>query len=168
MAIPIEHERRFLVVGNEWRRDAVPSAIRQGYLSGGGRLSVRVRRRGDQAFLTLKSKSRGASRVEFEYPIPAEHADYLLNWGCDRLPIEKVRYELALDGRIWEIDEFLGANRGLVLAEIELDRPDEPLELPPWIGREVTGDTRFSNSHLYLHPYRSWALGDAAPELARL
>lgn len=168
MAIPVEHERRFLVVGNEWRREAVPSPIRQGYLGGSGRVSVRVRRRGEQAFLTLKSKSRGASRVEFEYPIPAEHADYLLSWGCDRLPIEKVRYEVTWGGRLWEIDEFQGANRGLVLAEIELDHPDEPLDFPSWIGREITGDTRFSNSHLYLHPFRSWAAEETGAGRATL
>lgn len=157
MAIPVEHERKFLVVGTEWCKEAQAFPIRQGYIKDSGRMSVRVRRFGDTAFLTIKSKSKGRSRVEFEYPIPLDHADYLLSWGCERLPIEKVRHELVHAGRRWEIDEFLGANKGLVLAEIELANPDEPLELPPWVGREVTGDPRFRNSYLYVHPYRGWA-----------
>lgn len=157
MAIPVEHERKFLVVGSEWRRGARAFPIRQGYIKDSGKMTVRVRRVGDTALLTIKSRSKGRSRVEFEYPIPVEHADYLLTWGCERLPIEKVRHELVHAGRCWEIDEFQGANKGLVLAEIELANPDEPIELPPWVGREVTGDARFSNSHLYVHPYRNWA-----------
>lgn len=156
MVIPVEHERKFLVVGEDWRLQAVPSSIRQGYLARDGALSVRVRCRGGHAFLTLKGKGGTASKVEFEYPIPTDHAEYLLSQVCERLPIEKIRHELYFDGRLWEVDEFLGCNCGLVLAEVELASPDEEVSLPSWAGREVTCDPRYSNSHLYLHPYSSW------------
>ncbi len=156
MSIPVEHERKFLVVGEDWRPHATPSSIRQGYLARDAALSVRIRRRGENAFLTLKGKGGAASKVEFEYPIPTDHAEYLLTQVCDRLPIEKVRHEIHFDGRLWEIDEFLGPNRGLVLAEVELAAPDDVVVLPPWAGREVTGDPHYSNSHLYHHPFTSW------------
>lgn len=156
MGIPVEHERKFLVVGDAWRLHAVPSSIRQGYLARDGGMSVRIRRRGALAFLTLKTRGGEASKVEFEYPIPTDHAEYLLTQVCERQPIEKVRYELHHGGRLWEIDEFFGHNLGLVLAEVELSSPDEDVLLPPWAGREVTGDPRYANSHLYHHPYTSW------------
>lgn len=156
MGIPVEHERKFLVLGDAWRGQAIPSSIRQGYIARDAAMSVRIRRRGAQAFLTLKSKGVSASKVEFEYPIPTDHAEYLLTQVCDRQPIEKVRYELYHAGRLWEIDEFLGHNRGLVLAEVELASLDEDVLLPPWAGREVTGDPRYCNSHLYHHPFTSW------------
>lgn len=156
MGIPIEHERKFLVVGEEWRRKAQSSAIRQGYLAHEAGMSVRVRRRGPHGFLTLKAKGGQTSKVEFEYSIPVDHAEYLLTQVCDRLPIEKLRHEVHYGGLMWEVDEFLGPNQGLVLAEVELPAADAPVLLPPWVGREVTGDSRYCNSHLYHHPFMSW------------
>jgi adenylate cyclase len=150
----IEIERKFLVSGTEWRQ-GFAIRIRQGYLSRDKQCTVRVRSAGDRAYLTVKGASQGPSRPEFEYPIPIEDVDPLLAL-CDRPPLEKNRYTLQHAGATWEIDEFLGANSGLVVAEIELEQEGQQFQRPAWLSREVTGDPRYYNSNLIAAPYETW------------
>lgn len=150
----IEIERKFLVVGDDWR-DAPAVFYSQGYLNRDKARTVRVRIAGEEAFLTIKGTSVGASRAEFEYPIPVWDARELLDM-CEQPLIEKNRRKILHEGFIWEVDEFLGENLGLVVAEIELPREDAGFSQPDWVGKEVTGDTRYFNSNLSLNPFRSW------------
>jgi CYTH domain-containing protein len=145
--MPIEIERKFLVTGNGWRNGSLGSRYCQGYLSRGN-TTVRVRRGDDWACLTIKGKGDGVVRPEFEYRIPVKDADELLATLCRKPLVEKDRYSVKYDGRTWEVDVFHGSNAGLVLAEIELNHPDETFTLPPWVGREVTKDRRYANSSL--------------------
>lgn len=150
-----EIERKFLVTGNGWR-DAPATTYRQGYLSTDRNRTVRVRVAGDKGFLTIKGITVGASRTEYEYSIPVEDALEMLANLCLRPLIEKRRYRVDHGGPIWEVDVFFGDNEGLILAEVELENESQQIDLPPWIGREVTGDARFYNANLITHPYRSW------------
>lgn len=152
-----EIERKFLVTGEAWRA-APPIAISQGYLNRDPHRTVRVRIAGDRAVLTIKGLSVGASRPEFEYPIPLEDAKALLAI-CDGPIVEKHRHCVRHAGLTWEVDEFLGDNAGLVVAEVELDAEDQPIEFPGWVGAEVTDDPRYLNSNLATTPYRRWAAG---------
>jgi len=152
----VEIERKFLVEGDAWRTLGEPVLVRQGYLTSDPLRTVRVRIYGDEGFLTIKSKSEGASRGEWEYPIPLQDASELLDRLCERPLVEKYRRRIAHAGFTWEVDEFLGANAGLVVAEIELGSEDEAFRKPDWIGREVTGDARYFNSRLISHPYSQW------------
>ena len=149
-----EIERKFLVQGTQWRNEA-GTRIKQGYLNRDKARTVRVRVHGDQAFLTVKGLTRGASRAEFEYGIPLADAEELLKLSDGPL-IEKTRYVVVHDGSKWEVDEFQGDNSDLVVAEIELQSKDEQFSRPPWLGREVTDDNRYYNSSLASHPYRDW------------
>ena len=144
-----EIERKFLVAGDDWRKKAGhPSAIVQGYLARGRQATVRVRiKDGQSATLTVKSRVRGASRSEFEYRVPIKDAKALLDL-CGRSRIEKQRYTVTHGKLVWEIDVFAGAHEGLVLAEVELARADEPVSLPSWVGEEVTSDPNYRNSAL--------------------
>lgn len=151
----IEIERKFLVLGRPWHSEAGVH-FSQGYLCRDPARTVRVRRAGERAFLTIKGSSRGASRAEFEYEIPLADAEQLLGL-CEGPLVEKVRHEILHAGLTWEVDEFLGDNAGLVLAEIELESEDQPFERPVWLGREVTSDARYFNSQLSARPYRSWS-----------
>ena len=149
-----EIERKFLVCGTEWRNG--PSArYCQGYLNRDKDRTVRVRIASGEAFLTIKSVTQGATRAEFEYPIPVEDARQLLKL-CDGPIIEKDRYLITHEGSQWEVDEFHGENAGLVMAEIELKSEDQPFARPAWLGEEVTHDRRYYNSNLAGHPYQSW------------
>lgn len=150
-----EIERKFLVTGDDWR-SAPATTYRQGYLSTARERTVRVRVAGDKGFLTIKGISTGASRSEFEYRIPPVDAEAMLADLCLRPLIEKRRHLVDYAGLTWEVDEFFGDNAGLVVAEVELETEDQKIELPHWIGREVTGDRRYFNSSLIAHPYRSW------------
>ena len=150
-----EIERKFLVQNDVYRTLAVPRRIAQGYLNSDKLRTVRVRIDGDSAFLTVKSITIGISRHEFEYPIPTDHATELLAL-CEKPIIEKQRYRIPYRGMIWEIDEFLGQNEGLVVAEIELPDATTTFELPPWLGPEVSNDPRYFNSNLIRNPYSSW------------
>ncbi|MCI3280706.1 CYTH domain-containing protein [Synechococcus sp. PCC 6717] len=153
----IEIERKFLVTAELWRSLAVNvTHIAQGYLSTTPERTVRVRRAGTQAWLTIKGKASGAQRREYEYPIPVDEAMELLTALCIQPIIEKNRYRVPWGDLCWEIDEFKGESAGLILAEIELPRADYPLSVPPWIGAEVTDDHRYSNAYLAEHPYRCW------------
>jgi adenylate cyclase len=152
-----EIERKFLVRDERWRREVQSgSVLRQGYLSVDPQRTVRVRLEGGEGFLTIKGLTTGASRAEYEYPLPAREARELLDNLCLRPLIEKTRYRLRHAGLLWEIDEFAGDNVGLLLAEVELLAEDQPIELPPWAGEEVTGDGRYHNSNLIANPYRNW------------
>lgn len=152
----IEIERKFLVRSNEWRKDAVGTPYRQGYLTTDPERTVRVRLAGDKGFLTIKGKTEGMSRCEFEYPIPVAEASELLDTLCLSPLIEKIRYCVKYAEHLWEIDEFAGENAGLILAEVELDSSDQLVELPPWVGEEVTTDPRYYNASLSQTPYQSW------------
>lgn len=150
----IEIERKFLVVGDAWR-DAPAVFYSQGYLNRDKARTVRVRIAGEEAFLTIKGTSVGASRAEFEYPIPVWDARELLDM-CEQPLIEKNRRKILHEGFIWEVDEFLGDNLGLVVAEIELPAEDTFFARPDWVGEEVTADARYFNSNLSRTPYCSW------------
>lgn len=147
----VEVERKFLVAGGGWRAGAPAVSIRQGYLSVGAGATVRVRIAGDAAFLTVKSVAAGASRAEFEYPVPLADAEAMLEL-CPPPHIEKTRYFVEVHDRTWTVDVFAGDNCGLVLAEVELEHPDDPVRLPDWVGEEVTDDPRYRNSALALIP----------------
>jgi len=152
----VEIERKFLVAGEAWRTLGKSTLLRQGYLSTDASRTVRVRIDGERAFLTIKGKSEGMSRGEWEYPIPVQDAAELLDGLCQQPLVEKVRHRIASGAHTWEVDEFLGANAGLVVAEIELASEDEAFDQPDWIGREVTGDARYFNSNLIRQPYSQW------------
>ena len=151
----LEIERKFLVKEGLWSPKGKGLSVRQGYLPNAGGLLVRVRQQDERAFLTLKGKNSGITRAEFEYEIPAADAAALLAFCC-RPFIEKVRYREEVQGHIWEIDCFRGENEGLILAEIELRREDEPFVRPAWLGEEVSGDPRYYNSCLAETPYQAW------------
>lgn len=154
-----EIERKFLVQGDEWRT-ASPRCYWQGYLNQDPNRSARVRlvedSAGARAFMTVKGISRGASRVEFEYDIPPEDARQMLEGLCLHPLIGKDRHKVEYEGFVWEIDEFFGENAGLIMAEVELASEDQAAPIPPWIGAEVTGKTRYFNANLGSHPYSQW------------
>jgi adenylate cyclase len=152
----IEIERKFLLASEAWRGLGRPTLMRQGYLCADPVRTVRVRIEGECAVITIKSKSVGASRGEWEYDIPVPDAAELLERLCEQPLVEKVRHRIEHAGHVWEVDEFLGENAGLVVAEIELGAEDEAFERPDWIGREVTGDQRYYNSSLIRQPYSKW------------
>ena len=150
-----EIERKFLVVGNQFKKSAKGIFCRQGYLCFENENTFRVRMIGDNAFLTIKSKSKGISRLEFEYEIPFNEAVEMLAKLCNK-QIEKLRYTIEFEGLFWEVDEFLGKNKGLIIAEIELESEDQFFKKPSWIGKEVSYDIRFQNSQLAINPYENW------------
>jgi len=151
-----EIERKFLVVGDAWRGLVPGIRYRQGYLSTVKERTVRVRRAGEKAFLTVKGLSVGATRAEFEYAIPPTDAEEMLDALCERPIVEKTRYRIPFTGLTWEVDEFAGANAGLIVAEVELADEAQAFALPDWIGREVTGDPRYFNANLVARPYSTW------------
>ena len=151
-----EIERKFLVRGDAWREGATGSGYRQGYLSTVKERTVRVRTVGDRGYLTIKGITVGATRSEYEYEIPVEDAERMLDELCERPLIEKTRFVIAAAGHDWEVDEFAGDNAGLVIAEVELASEDEDVALPPWAGEEVTGDPRYYNANLIAHPFSRW------------
>ena len=152
----LEIERKFLVIGTAWQTLAAGALTRQGYLSSAAERTVRVRIAGDQGFLTVKGKSHGLSRAEFEYAIPVEDAAAMLDRLCEKPLIEKTRYRVPFGAHTWEVDEFHGANAGLVVAEVELASADDEPALPPWVGREVSLDPRYFNANLVKRPFTTW------------
>jgi adenylate cyclase len=151
-----EIERKFLVKQDNWRGQTQGVVYRQGYLSTNNGLTVRVRVMGEQAYLTIKGPSVGYSRAEFEYPIPLADAQIMLNTLCDRPLIEKTRYKLQYHNLTWEIDEFAGDNQGLILAEVELTQENQIIQLPDWVGKEVSDDPKYYNVNLVKYPYSEW------------
>jgi CYTH domain-containing protein len=150
-----EIERKFLVREGSWRGGQAVG-FRQGYLNTAKERIVRVRTIGDRGYLTIKGITVGASRLEFEYEIPVADAEELLDELCEKPLIEKNRYTVEHGGLAWEVDEFLGENQGLVVAEVELQSEDQRYERPEWLGNEVTGDPRYFNSNLIANPYTRW------------
>lgn len=159
----IEIERKFLLASDAWRAQIERSErIAQGYLvgaaalaTGHARASVRVRRLDDEAWLNIKAARLGVERAEYDYPIPPDDADELLATLCNGV-LSKHRHHVTVDGMLFEIDEFLGDNAGLVVAEIELPRADTAFPHPPWLGREVSQLARYYNVNLIAHPYAQW------------
>jgi adenylate cyclase len=149
--VPHEIERKFLVRSDAWKENAKPVRITQGYLSRVNERVVRVRLAGGKGWITIKGKSHGPRRREYEYEIPAGHAAEMLDQLCERPLLDKLRYRVDVKGVTWEIDEFLGENAGLVVAEVELKKDTALVPLPDWIGAEVTDDSRYN--HLVSHPF---------------
>ncbi len=152
-----EIERKFLVKGDFKQEVRQKFDITQGYLSSVPERTVRVRIKGDKGFLTIKGKGNetGATRFEWEIEIPVEQAKELLNL-CEPHLIQKTRYLLNSGSHLFEVDEFYGENKGLVIAEIELLSEDEDFEKPAWLGEEVTGVARYYNAMLSKHPWLHW------------
>lgn len=155
-AMSKEIERKFLVNGNAWRTLAQGVLYRQGYLNSAKERTVRVRTAGEKGFLTVKGITNGVTRSEFEYEIPFADADEMLSGLAEKPLIEKRRFKIPAGSLVWEIDEFLGENAGLIVAEIELPDEDAPFERPDWLGREVSNDPRYFNSNLVRHPFSQW------------
>lgn len=161
--MPIEIERKFLLRDDSWRAQAEHSEhLAQGYLvgaaalsAGHARASVRVRRSGGEAWLNIKAARLGIERAEYDYAVPPDDADAMLAALCDGV-LSKRRHHVTVEGTLFEIDEFLGDNAGLVVAEVELPRADAPFPRPPWLGREVSRLARYYNVNLIAHPYACW------------
>jgi CYTH domain-containing protein len=154
--VGIEIERKFLVNGDAWRSGAKSVDCRQGYIAVGPPASVRVRIMGDKAHLNIKQATLAIARAEFEYAIPVADAHVLLDTLCDGRLVDKTRHYVEHGGMTWEVDEFRGSNAGLIVAELELESEDQTFERPAWLGEEVSGDPRYLNSNLALHPYSTW------------
>jgi len=152
----IEIEKKFLVKGTDWKNLAGGIIYRQAYLSTKKESVVRVRTVEKKGYLTIKGLNFGASRVEYEYEIPIIDANEMLNNLCNKSIIEKKRYSIIFEGLVWEVDEFLGANKGLIIAEVELSNENQEIKKPTWIGREVTSEPKFFNSNLASNPYSKW------------
>jgi len=150
-----EIERKFLVQGTSWRNGA-GTLIRQGYLHNETDGTVRVRAKGERAYLTIKGGTIGITRLEFEYEIPVEEANEILDELCQKPLIEKTRYEVYVGGFKWEVDEFMGENAGLIVAEIELENEGQEFAKPDWLEMEVSDDFRYQNANLVKHPYFQW------------
>lgn len=154
----IEIERKFLVINDDFKLQAMSARyIQQGYIHSDPERTVRVRINGDDAFLTIKGKSNvaGTARFEWEQAISVADAKELMLL-CESGIIEKIRYEIQSGSFVFEVDEFLGDNQGLIIAEIELAREDDQFEMPEWLGMEVTGNQAYYNAMLSKHPYRMW------------
>ncbi|BAF89490.1 conserved hypothetical protein [Azorhizobium caulinodans ORS 571] len=147
-----EVERKFLVATDAWRAGAQGARYCQGYIDTSDDTTVRIRIAGEEAFITVKGPTSGITRAEFEYPIPLEDAQAMLRDLCRQPLILKTRYDVPYGGKTWSVDVFGAENSGLVLAEIELDHPAEQVDLPPWVGQEVTHDPRYRNSALSSEP----------------
>ena len=152
----MEIERKFLVLNEDWKVGAAGTLLHQGYLNRHPQRSVRVRVKGHHAFLTIKGMVSKLSRFEYEYPIPLADAQHMLKELCEPPTLEKTRYLVKYEGMCWEIDEFHGENVGLVVAEIELENEEQPFAKPPWLGEEVSQDSRYLNINLSQHPYCQW------------
>lgn len=150
----IEIERKFLVTNEDWKT-GTPTLYRQGYLNRDKHRTVRIRIAGDEALITVKGLTVGMRRAEYEYSIPVSDAKAMLEL-CEGPLIEKKRWVIQFGKISWEIDEFLGDNLGLVIAEIELDDESQNFELPSWAGKEVTNDERYYNSNLSITPFKNW------------
>jgi adenylate cyclase len=152
-----EIERKFLVKIKEWEllKKPTPFTIKQGYISTDPNKTIRVRQSNAKGFLTIKGKGNGISRPEFEYEISLPDTEELLAHFAESI-LEKHRYEIFFEGKKWEVDVFLGANSGLIVAEIELNNENEQFTIPHWIAEEVTFDQKYYNSNLINHPYSNW------------
>ncbi|MFT3748482.1 MAG: CYTH domain-containing protein [Agriterribacter sp.] len=155
--MPIEIERKFLVNHNKWNALPKPQGklYRQGYLLNDIHKTIRIRLSNENAFITIKGKTTGATRSEFEYNIPLTDAKQLLD-NFSNNEISKTRYNISYKNKLWEVDVFHGENEGLIVAEIELQSEDEPFDIPDWITEEVTHDPKYYNANLAVLPYKHW------------
>ena len=151
-----EIERKFLVKGDAWRALAMGTTYRQGYLNSAKERTVRVRTAEDKAFLTIKGLTVGATRAEYKYEIPFDEGKEMLDALAEKPLIEKKRYKICVGDLTWEIDEFLGDNAGLIVAEVELKSENQAFDSPAWLGEEVTGDPRYYNANLIKKPFTRW------------
>ncbi|MDH3281978.1 MAG: CYTH domain-containing protein [Gammaproteobacteria bacterium] len=152
-----EIERKFLVVGDDWRQQVSSVAdYRQGYLAINGDCAVRVRLQAGRAILNIKNAASDVCRSEFDYDIPLDDAEQIYDEMCSGRRLVKRRHFVEYAGHTWEIDEFGGDNAGLIVAEIELNAVDESFARPDWVGEEVSSDLHYRNAYLAEHPYRSW------------
>ncbi len=152
-----EIERKFLVRATGWQENIIKEKkIKQGYIFSSPEKTLRVRIANDKAFLTLKGKTHNISRDEFEYDLPLEDAEQMLAQYCENNIIQKIRYYILFAGKEWTIDLFEGHNKGLILAEIELENEDETIEIPQWIIKEVSFDERYFNAYLSKYPFTTW------------
>lgn len=155
--MPLEIERKFLVHHSKWNALVKPKGkiIRQGYLTDDETKTIRVRVMDQSAFITIKGRNTGATRSEFEYAIPLNDANEILN-TLSQKEISKTRYEIIYDNKLWEVDVFAGSNEGLTVAEIELESEEEKINIPDWVMKEVTEDPRYYNSNLAITPFKMW------------
>lgn len=151
-----EIERKFLVVNNDYRKLGQGMHIQQGYLSIDANRSVRIRVVDENAWLTIKGKSKGAVRKEFEFQIPSVEAKEMIQSLCIKPIISKTRYKIKIGEVLWEVDEFFEENEGLIIAEVEIPFEDYELEFPDWVGEEVTYDKRYYNANLIQNPFSKW------------
>ena len=151
-----EIERKFLVKGDAWRAIAKGTIYRQGYLNSAKERTVRIRLADAKAFITIKGPTVGATRSEYEYEIPFDEGNAMLETLAEKPLIEKTRYRIPVGNLTWEIDEFLGENAGLIVAEVELQSEDQTFDKPLWVGDEVTNDPRYFNANLVKNPFTRW------------
>ncbi|MBN1337681.1 MAG: CYTH domain-containing protein [Bacteroidales bacterium] len=151
-----ETERKFLVTGDAYRKMATPVMYHQAFLSTVPERVVRIRIAGEKAYISVKGVVTGFTRMEFEYEIPPDDALFMLDNLCEKPPVKKLRYKIRYGNHVWEVDEFLEENQGLVIAEIELQTEEEIFTKPPWIGREVTGEPQYYNANLVKNPFKNW------------
>ncbi len=155
--MPIEIERKFLLLNNNWREQVKTSyRIRQGYMGEIDKASVRIRVQGDRANINIKSAGLSMRRMEYEYEIPLDEAEEMLDQLCKQPQIDKTRFIVEQGKFKWEIDEFYGDNEGLLVAEIELDDENEAFDKPEWLGKEVTEEAGYYNVNLIKNPYKMW------------
>ena len=152
-----EIERKFLVKGDAWRALAQGTHYRQGYLNSVKERTVRIRTINEKAFLTIKGPTIGVTRQEYEYETPHADCVQMLEHLAEKPIIEKNRYKIPHEGLIWEIDELLGVNAGLIVAEVELSDENQVFNKPEWIGEEISADPRYFNSNLVKNPYTTWS-----------
>jgi len=155
--MPIEIEHKYLVDKIKWQEIKADRSVEmiQAYMVSEADKTIRVRIAGEEAFLTIKGKTKGASRAEFEYEIPVDEAKELIEKFCTKT-VEKRRFYVVFRGKTWEIDVFSGKNEGLIVAEIELDSETEQYDKPDWVTKEVTSDFKYTNSQLAKHPFCEW------------
>jgi len=155
MRMKIEIERKYLVKNSSWSPPEDGILLRQAYFSASDLAVVRIRIDDFHSKLCIKSAVSGLSRQEFEYEIPRQDGEKLLEL-CPYVPLEKIRYIVEYGNHYWEVDEFLGQNKGLIIAEVELGSETELIKLPPWVGKEVSGERRYYNADLYKLPFQEW------------
>ncbi|MCC6372526.1 MAG: CYTH domain-containing protein [Bacteroidia bacterium] len=155
--MPTETEHKYLVNKELWQlvKPYKSTRIQQAYLSTDPDKTIRVRTSGDNGYITIKGRSLNYSLAEYEYAIPLTEAQELIANFCLAV-VEKTRHLVKHGSHVWEVDEFLGSNAGLIVAEIELSSNDEVYELPEWVGQNVSDDVRYANSNLGLKPYSTW------------
>ena len=152
----LEIERKFLLKNNSWKKEVKETiSIRQGYLNSEIERTIRIRIQGERGVLTIKGKNQNVTRKEFEYQIPLDDALHLISM-CEKPIIEKTRFLIPSNRSTWEIDVFDGENKGLVIAEIELSSEEESFDIPNWLGKEVSSESKYYNSSLITNPYSKW------------